>query len=96
MSDTSRRIAAIIAVLTIILIVLLIVAGCGKTETETDYFFLEESSPRFTVLERQAGYTITVDIQTGVEYLWTSKGNVTPLIDHEGRPFLANGWRDAD
>ena len=41
-------------------------------------------------------YTIAVDTQSGVEYLWTEKGNVITLIDHEGRPYLANGWRDYD
>lgn len=93
MTSTDKRIAAIIAVLAIILIVLLIIAGCGKSDEK--YYFTEEGSPRFTVIERGADYTIAVDTQTGVEYLWTEKGNVITLIDHEGRPYLANGWRDA-
>lgn len=93
MTSTSKRIAAIIAVLAIILLVLLIIAGCGKTDKK--YYFMEDGSPRFTVIERGGDYTIAVDTQTGVEYLWTAKGNVITLIDHEGRPYLGNGWRDA-
>ena len=93
MFKEQKTIAGIIGILAIILIVLLIISGCGKAEPAP--FFYEGGSPRFTVIERGTDYTIAVDTQTGVEYLWTQKGNVTVLISHEGTPYLANGWRDA-
>lgn len=95
MFKEQKTIAGIIGILAIILIVLLIISGCGKAEP-APYYFYEGESPRFTVIERGTDYTIAVDTQTGVEYLWTQKGNVTTLINHEGKPYLANGWRDYD
>lgn len=70
----------------------LMLAGCGKRETP---YFYEESSCRFTVIESQADYKIVVDTQTGVEYLMRY-GNTTVLVDQNGQPYIANGWRDAD
>jgi len=85
----------VVAALLIVLIALVFSAGCGA-EPAKEYYFMEEGSPRFTVIERGGDYTIAIDTQTGVEYLWTAKGNVITLIDHEGRPYLGNGWRDYD
>ena len=68
------------------------IVGCGKA-TE-DYYFTESNMPRFKVIERNVDYSVAVDTQTGVEYLWTKDGNVMALIDYEGKPYLANGWRD--
>lgn len=86
-----------IVFLALIMFVLLNATGCGKSDdTEGVYgnYFTEESSPRFTVIESRPSYNIGVDTQTGVEYLFTSKGNVTVLVDQEGKPYIANGWRD--
>lgn len=93
MFKEQKTIAGIIGILAIILIVLLIISGCGKAEP-APYYFYEGESPRFTVIERGTDYAITVDTQTGVEYLMTNHGNVTVLVDKDGKPLLANGWRD--
>lgn len=75
-----------------VLLILLFLSGCGSTY-ESPYF-CECSSERFNIIESQPSYSVCVDTQTGVEYLMTSKGNVTVMVDKDGKPLLANGWRD--
>lgn len=42
------------------------------------------------------GVALVTDRDTGVQYLMnTHTGTCTVLVDKEGRPWLANGWRDA-
>ena len=67
--------------------------GCGRSDGSKLYF-TEGESARFKTIERQAWYFIAVDTDTGVEYLGTADGHMTVLIDHEGNPVIANGWRD--
>lgn len=88
------RQAIIIAVLFVVLLILLFLSGCGSTDESM--FFYEGSSSRFNTIESQFSYTVWVDTQTGVEYLMTNHGNVTVLVDKDGKPLLANGWRDYD
>lgn len=72
----------------------LLFVGCGSTDESP--FFHEGSSKRFNTIESQLSYKVWVDTQTGVEYLMTEYGNVTVLVDKDGNPLLANGWRDYD
>lgn len=80
------------AIIIVVLLILLFLSGCGSTYESP--FFYEGSSGRFNVIESQPSYTIAVDTQTGVEYLMTKYGKVTVLVDKDGKPLLANGWRD--
>ena len=84
----------IIAVVWAVLMIALL-NGCGKQSTEGIYF-TEGESARFKTIERQAWYFICVDRDTGVEYLGTSDGHMTVLVDREWNPLIANGWRDYD
>ena len=41
------------------------------------------------------GVALVTDRDTGVQYLMnTHTGNFTVLVDKDGKPYLANGWRD--
>lgn len=41
------------------------------------------------------GVALVTDRDTGVQYLMnTHTGNFTVIVDKDGKPYLANGWRD--
>lgn len=41
------------------------------------------------------GVALVTDRETGVQYLMnTSSGEITVLVDKDGKPYIANGWRD--
>lgn len=43
------------------------------------------------------GVALVTDRDTGVQYLMnTNTGTCTVLVDKDGKPYLANGWRDYD
>ena len=43
------------------------------------------------------GVALVTDRDTGVQYLMnTHSGTFTVLLDKDGKPYLANGWRDYD
>ena len=43
------------------------------------------------------GVALVTDRETGVQYLMNmNSGGVTVLLDKDGKPYLANGWRDSD
>lgn len=69
----------------------LILTGCGKEQAK------EEDMAPLPYEERMqyAGDYIWIDTETGICY-WqmNPKGDATILIDREGKPFIANGWRD--
>ena len=76
--------ALIIAALFVILLVLLFLTGCASEEI---------SRPNRMRIERYDEYRIMVDLETGVQYL--SRGDsLCVLVDKDGKPYLANGWRD--
>lgn len=81
-----------IAVLFVAFLILLNLGGCGSSGE--GLFFYEGSSERFKTIESQFSYSVCIDTQTGVEYLVTNHGNITVLVDKDGKPYLANGWRD--
>lgn len=37
---------------------------------------------------------IWIDTETGVCYIESFNGVFTVMVDREGKPFIANGWRD--
>ena len=53
---------------------------------------------RFRVVEGDySSEAIIVDTETGVEYLWISEGykaGLTVLVDHNGKPLIAPGFKD--
>lgn len=66
-------------------------AGCGKSE--------ESENKRFKQLEGGAfnNFYIAYDMETGVEYAVSNglynKGNLTVLIDAEGKPLIYEGGK---
>lgn len=65
-------------------------AGCGKSE--------ESENKRFKQLEggEFKNFYIAYDTETGVEYAVSNglynHGNLTALIDAEGKPLIYEGW----
>ncbi|WP_221929790.1 DUF6440 family protein, partial [Enterococcus faecalis] len=49
-----------------------------------DKRFVEKESESLTLL----GYKIVVDTVTGVNYLETPKGGITPLLDETGKVYI--------
>lgn len=39
-------------------------------------------------------YWVMVDTETGCCYVFGARGGVCQLTNHDGSPYLANGWRD--
>lgn len=74
--------------ITLAIILGLLLVGCGNSRTECE-------PSRFGIIDRGADYNVIVDRDTGIEYLITTHG-ITCLLDHDGKPFVANGWRDYD
>ena len=37
-----------------------------------------------------------IDTETGICYAVTTKGGICVMLDHDGKPYVANGWRDYD
>ena len=64
------------------LLAVLILAGCGR-----------DQDGRFRMIESGAGWAVYVDTETGVEY-YSSAFKLVVLVDHNGKPYIANGWRD--
>lgn len=72
-----------------------ILSGCGST-LKADAF---DNPNRFRVEAggNNVGVALVTDRDTGVQYLMnTHTGAFTVLIDKDGKPYLANGWRDYD
>lgn len=53
---------------------------------------------RFKIIEGDYNsQAILVDTETGVEYLWISeysRAGLTILVDHDGKPLIAPGFKD--
>lgn len=70
--------------------------GCGKESLIERADALDNPS-RFRVEAggSAVGIALVTDRETGVQYLMNiHTGTCTVLVDKEGRPWLANGWRD--
>ena len=81
-----RTILAMVAIATIL-------TGCGNT-IKGDAF---DNPTRFRIESggSSIGVALVTDRDTGVQYLMnTHTGTFTVLVDKDGKPWLANGWRD--
>lgn len=70
--------------------------GCGKESLiERADAFDNPSRFRVEAGGSTVGIALVTDRETGVQYLMNiHTGTCTVLVDKEGRPWLANGWRD--
>ena len=70
--------------------------NCGKEPKRSD---ATENPERFIVESggNYIGLELVTDRETGVQYLYNiHSGIFTVLVDHDGKPYIANGWRDSD
>lgn len=80
------------------IIVCFSVCGCaGPLEAHTSSGKPLEHE-RFRIVEGNIdSQAILVDTETGVEYLWISeysRAGLTVIVDHEGKPLIAPGFKD--
>ena len=86
---------AVVIAITILflLIVAMYISSCGKEEQPMQYKdrmkFAGWSYPESP--SKQVG--VWIDTETGVCYCGAN-GKLTMMVDHDGKPFVANGWRD--
>lgn len=82
-----KAILAMVAIATLL-------PGCGNTIKGADAF---DNPTRFRIESggSSIGVALVTDRDTGVQYLMnTHTGTFTVLVDKDGKPWLANGWRD--
>ena len=83
----SKRIIAILGA--VVMTVLLF--GCGASrETTTARFRVTDDGDTFWTIYR------IVDTETGVQYISVPNGGTCVIVDRDGKPLIANGWRDYD
>ncbi len=75
------------------------VCGCAGSKLEAHTSSGKPlGNERFRIVEgNYDSQAILVDTETGVEYLWIneySRAGLTVLIDHTGKPLLADGYKD--
>ena len=67
-------------------------AGCGRVKADS---FDNPNRFRIESGGTNVGVALVTDRDTGVQYLMnTHTGDFTVLVDKDGKPYLANGWRD--
>lgn len=77
-----------------ILLVMIALTGCGTSKKDA---FADPERFRIESGGDNIGLELVTDRETGVQYLYnTHTGTFTVLLDHDGNPYIANGWRDYD
>ena len=89
-----RLIVFIGIVFLIAMTVILVRTAVGRTKADA---FDNPNRFRIEAGGNSVGVALVTDRETGVQYLLnTHSGTFTVLIDKDGKPYLANGWRDYD
>ena len=81
-----------------IAVILLAIAlvGCGRESTIKKADAVENPN-RFRIESggTMVGLALVTDRETGIQYLVNiAHGGVVMLVDQDGNPYIANGWRD--
>ena len=63
-----------------------LLVGCGET-SEARFRVTDDDGSRYRI------YRI-VDTDTGVQYLSVPNGGTCVIVDRDGKPLIATGWRD--
>lgn len=84
-----RGILYIAVIAAAMLFILLAVSGCSRSERKP---LVYEGRMQFAGISGSS-LEVWIDTQTGICYL-TSPDGIEVMVDHEGKPFIANGWRD--
>ena len=70
----------------------IMLSACGRARPDA---FDNPTRFRIEAGGSSIGVALVTDRDTGVQYLMnTHSGTFTVLIDKDGKPYLANGWRD--
>lgn len=86
-----KRLCFSIALNVVLLCIVIVLCGAVFESEE-----VSARSPQLYVNRmKYVGSSIYVDTETGICYLHGS-GAYTLMLDHDGMPFVANGWRDYD
>lgn len=92
------RSVAIALLIAIIGAVVISATGCGPTVTyDADAATLDGG--RVQLVERKFPLSVYMDTETGVCYLAIkdAEGNaICVMVNQDGSPYVANGWRDYD
>ena len=81
-------------VIIIAMLLAVILSGCGSTLKQADAF---DNPNRFRIESggNMVGLALVTDRETGIQYLVNiAHGGVVMLVDQDGNPYIANGWRD--
>lgn len=78
----NRGAADLLALIGILLILLGWLGGCGR-----------QLPKQYEGRMKYAGSCVWIDTETGVCYL-AMRGGICVMVDHDGKPYVANGWRD--
>jgi len=75
----------------LLIVIALLTCSCGA--------ITEENIPNHRMgieyhEEALRSYYILTDLETGVQYLSVPNAGTCVVVDHEGKPYIANGWRD--
>lgn len=80
----------------VVILLALILVGCGQ-ESMTEKADTLENPNRFRIESggNMVGLALVTDRETGIQYLVNiAHGGVVMLVDQDGNPYIANGWRD--
>lgn len=80
-----KTIAFIIA----LIMVAVLLCGCGKVDTpdaghDKRFKFLNDDE----TIGNNVYLNVVVDTKTGVEYVWSARGFMCPIIDSYGNPYI--------
>lgn len=81
-----------------VMLLAMTLAGCGKESMIRRADTLENPN-RFRIESggNMVGLALVTDRETGIQYLLnTESGGAVMLVNQDGKPYLANGWRDYD
>ena len=87
-----KRVVWIILMITVLIVLL---SACSRKDTREPLLYNGRMRYAGTTLDRgiSSGY-IWIDTEPGVCYIESNTGVFTVLVDRDGKPFIANGWRD--
>lgn len=83
-----KKIAVILLALTLV--------GCGRESVVRRADTIENPN-RFRIESggNMVGLALVTDRETGIQYLVNiAHGGAVMLVDQDGNPYIANGWRD--
>lgn len=84
---------AIAITILFLLIVAMYISSCGKEEQPMQYKGRMKFAGWSYVGAPGKQVGVWIDTETGVCYCGSNE-KLTVMVDHDGKPFVANGWRD--